>query len=64
MAKQVTIDTEECIGCQSCVEICPEVFGFNDDEEKAFVINPDGGDIECAEEAAASCPAECIDIGA
>jgi len=62
MSKQVTIDTEECIGCQSCVEICPEVFDFNDGEDKAFVINPDGGDIECAGEAAASCPAECIHI--
>lgn len=25
MAK-VVIDTEECVGCESCVEICPEVF--------------------------------------
>lgn len=62
MSKQVTIDTEECIGCQSCVEICPEVFGFNDDEDKAFVTNLDGGNIECVEEAVASCPAECIHI--
>ena len=62
MAKHVTIDTEECISCQNCVEICPEVFGFDDDTEKAFVINPDGGEVDCAEEAAASCPAECIDI--
>ncbi|MBU4033807.1 MAG: ferredoxin, partial [Proteobacteria bacterium] len=56
MSKQVIIDTDECIGCQSCVEICPDVFGFNDDDNKAFVINPDGGSIECADEAAASCP--------
>lgn len=63
MARHVTINTEECIGCESCVEICPEVFDFNADEEKAFVIKPDGGDIKCAEEAAASCPAECIIIG-
>jgi len=62
MSKQVIIDTDECIGCQSCVEICPDVFGFNDDDNKAFVINPDGGSIECADEAAASCPAECIHI--
>ena len=62
MAKHVTIDTEECIGCQNCVEICPEVFGFDDDAEKAFVLNPDGGEVDCAEEATASCPAECIDL--
>ena len=62
MVKQVTIDTEECIGCQSCVEICPELFDFNDDTEKAFVINPSGGDVDCAEEAATTCPVGCIDI--
>ncbi|MFO7972194.1 MAG: ferredoxin [Desulfobacterales bacterium] len=37
MAK-VVIDTEECEGCESCVEICPEVFGFDEDTEKAYVI--------------------------
>ncbi|MDR9502151.1 MAG: ferredoxin [Desulfurivibrionaceae bacterium] len=62
MAKQVVIDTDACIGCQSCVEICPELFGFDDSEEKAFVINPDGGEATCAEEAAESCPVECIHI--
>lgn len=62
MSRKVTIDTEECIGCQSCVEICPEVFAFSGDQEKAFVIDPDSGEVACAEEAAASCPAACIDI--
>lgn len=62
MAKQVVIDTDECIGCQSCVEICPEVFAFDDDTEKAYVIKPDGGEEDCAEEAAAACPVECIEV--
>ncbi len=62
MAKRVDLDLDECIGCQSCVEICPEVFGFNEDEEKAYVIDSEGGDVDCAEEAAASCPVECITI--
>lgn len=62
MTGKVTIDKEECIGCQSCVELCPEVFAFNDDEEKAFVVKPDGGDLECTKDAAAACPAACIHI--
>ena len=62
MAKQVDIDTEACIGCESCSEICPEVFGFDTDEEKAVVINADGGDIGCAEEAALACPVDCITV--
>jgi len=41
MARRVVIDTEECIGCESCVELCAEVFAFNEDEEKAEVIMPE-----------------------
>ena len=43
MAKRVIIDAEECIGCESCVELCSEVFTFNEAEEKAEVILPVGG---------------------
>ncbi|WP_457577191.1 ferredoxin [Desulfomarina sp.] len=62
MSKKVHIDEDECIGCESCVEICPDVFRFNDDTDKAEVIDEDSGGEECVEEAAASCPAECIHI--
>ena len=37
MPLKVTIDTDECIGCQSCVELCPEAFSFDNDTEKAEV---------------------------
>jgi len=60
MDRLVYIDTDECIGCESCVELCPEVFGFNYDEEKAEVILPEGGPEECIEEAMDACPEECI----
>ena len=60
MDRLVCIDTDECIGCESCVEICPEVFGFNQEEEKAEVILPEGGPEECIEDAMDSCPVECI----
>jgi ferredoxin len=60
MNKKVYIQTEECIGCGSCVELCPDVFEFENDEEKAKVRRPEGGDKECIEEAMASCPVECI----
>jgi ferredoxin len=62
MARIVEIDTPECIGCQSCVELCPEVFAFNDAEEKAYVIFVAGGDLECAAEAVEACPVSCISI--
>ena len=60
MAKRVVIDTEECIGCQSCVELCPDVFEFDEEAEKARVERLEGGDEECIEEAIATCPMECI----
>ncbi len=60
MAKQVVIDTDECIGCETCVELCPEVFAFDEDAEKAHVIKAEGGDEDCIDEAVGSCPAGCI----
>lgn len=60
MSEKVVIDHDECIGCETCVELCPKVFRFDDDEGKAHVI--DGADPaeEGVDEAIASCPAECI----
>jgi len=58
--KQVEIDEEVCIGCETCVELCPDIFAFNNELSKAYVIMPEGGDQECIEEAMASCPVSCI----
>ncbi len=60
MGRQVYIDEEECIGCGSCEEICPEVFEINEETEKAEVIDPEGGPEDLIEEAMESCPVECI----
>lgn len=60
MAKEIKIDQDECIGCEACVELCPAVFDFDDDEGKAFVIEESDADSDCVDEAIASCPAECI----
>jgi ferredoxin len=58
--KQVKIDQDECIGCEACVELCPDIFSFDDKQSKAYVTTPVGGDQTCIEEAVASCPASCI----
>ena len=60
MADKVKIDQEECIGCEACVETCPSVFRFDADEGKAFVIEGSDQDVDCVEEAIASCPVSCI----
>ena len=59
MSNTVIIETDECIGCETCVELCPEVFGFDEEAEKAVVIQPEGGP-DCVEEAIETCPVECI----
>lgn len=60
MAGQVHIDEDECIGCETCVELCKDIFAFNNDDNKAYVIQEEGGDEDCIEEAVDSCPAGCI----
>ena len=60
MDKRVYIDEEECIGCGSCVEICPEVFQMKEGEEKAEVITPEGGPEDLVQEAIDTCPVSCI----
>lgn len=51
--------TDECVGCETCVELCPEVFAMNDAGDKAVVTNP-SADAECVDEAMQTCPVEAI----
>ena len=60
MGKKVILETEDCIGCESCVELCPDVFEFDEEAGKAEVKLAEGGDEKCIEEAIATCPVECI----
>ena len=53
------VDVDLCIGCGSCVEICPEVFELRDD--KAWVISNKCDTCDC-QEAANVCPVEAIKI--
>ncbi len=60
MSKRVYVDEEECIGCGSCEELCPEVFKPDEGTQKARVIEPEGGPEDLIEEAIEACPVECI----
>ncbi|MEK7271773.1 MAG: ferredoxin [Nitrospirota bacterium] len=57
--KKPVIDFELCIGCGSCVEVCPEVFELREDE-KAYVIAPDKCNTCDCQDAANICPSEAI----
>ena len=60
MSRKVYIDEDECMGCGSCEEICPDVFKLDEETDKAKVINPEGGPEDLIQEAIDTCPAECI----
>ncbi len=60
MSKSVTIDQDDCIGCGTCAEVCPDVFQMNDETDIAEVILAEGGPEEQIEDAIGSCPVECI----
>jgi ferredoxin len=57
---KVVINEEECIGCGSCSEVCPEVFQMNEEKEKSEVILSEGGPTDCINEAIEACPVSCI----
>ncbi len=61
MAKIPVVDIDLCIGCGSCVEICPEVFELRDD--KSWVVGPNKcGTCDC-QEAIDICPTQAISWG-
>ena len=56
---KIVVDRDLCIGAASCVAIAPGVFAL-DEENKAYVVNPEGADNETILLAAQSCPTRAI----
>jgi ferredoxin len=54
----IKVDQEKCVGCGMCAGLCPEVFIMNHDGKSEVI----GDNVDCAREAAASCPVEAIII--
>ena len=62
MAKyKIEQDIEACIGCQACVNTCPENWEATDDG-KAKPRKTELDDISCNQEAADGCPVSCIKV--
>ena len=59
MTKKVYVDQDTCIGCTLCTQMCPEVFGM-DENGKAKAANPGGADETGIETAINACPVHCI----
>jgi ferredoxin len=61
MAQRIpVINTEECIACGNCEQVCPEVFRLNEALGHSEVINPSGAPEEKIQEAIDQCPAQAI----
>lgn len=61
MPRQVEIDIEDCIGCQACVDLCPQVFQMDSAEAHALVMRSDfTGQEDCVAEAIDNCPVHCM----
>ena len=56
------IDAEDCTACGECIEVNPNIFGWNDDQ-LATVINAKGGPFKDIVKAAEKCPARVIHPG-
>lgn len=59
---KVTVDEETCIGCEACVDICPEVFEMSGDKAIVKVNEVPADLIDSCKEAAENCPVEAIQI--
>ncbi|PTN31373.1 hypothetical protein C6366_18180, partial [Desulfonatronum sp. SC1] len=58
---EASLDLEHCTSCQACVELCPEVFGWDEDQELPYLKTSQGNE-EDLRKAAAYCPKDCIQV--
>ncbi|WP_347491104.1 ferredoxin [Desulfoscipio sp. XC116] len=57
------VDQDLCISCGACIDTCPDVFDWNDDEKAHSVVDEIPTDLEeQATEAAEGCPTDAITI--
>ena len=59
---EVSINFDECIGCGVCMQVCPEVFGLDEESGKAVLLDYEHSDdnANLVKEAADSCPIGCV----
>ncbi|MDP2930170.1 MAG: ferredoxin [bacterium] len=58
---EIIIDKEKCIGCGTCVALCPKAFEM-DEDGKAKAKKLTNEKIDCIQEAVDNCPTGAITI--
>lgn len=62
MKKVPSLDVGECSGCESCLEVCPQVFRRNLQTGLIEVMDVEDYSEEEVLEAIKLCPADCIHL--
>lgn len=58
---KVEVDQDLCISCGTCIDMCPDVFNWNDDGKAEVVVETVPDDLEeDVEEAVEFCPTDAI----
>ncbi|MGB9802182.1 ferredoxin [Desulfofundulus sp.] len=58
---RVEVDQDLCISCGTCVDTCPEVFEWNDEDKAHVIVDEVPPELEDqAHEAVESCPTNAI----
>ena len=57
----VYVDLDLCISCGTCIDICPEIYDWDDEGRAQTTCDDIPEDLEeCAQEALESCPVDAI----
>ena len=57
------VDSDLCIGCELCVNLCPEVFRMKDGKAVVFAsVVPQAAESTC-KQAEEECPVDAISVG-
>lgn len=59
---KVSVDKEGCISCGICVNTCPEVFQFDEDDKSEVISEPTSSNENEVQTAADSCPVSVIHV--
>jgi len=59
---KVKVDAELCVGCNLCVDTCPEVFETKEDKVIVKTDSVSSGNEDCCKQSKDECPVEAIII--
>lgn len=59
--KEIILDLSECNSCTGCTDLNPEIFGWDDDQNKPFLKRFEATEEEIRD-SISCCPGDCISL--